>query len=77
MVLLLLSAFQNENNINLMNNSQGVILLYSTFINDYDYELVLLRHTISTMYYGIIFKSCKKDTTYYKEVSRKVCCPLA
>ena len=27
---------------------------------DYDYEMVLLRHTISTMYHGIIFKSCKK-----------------
>ena len=26
----------------------------------YDYEMVLLRHTISTMYHGIIFKSCKK-----------------
>ena len=27
---------------------------------DYDYDMVLLRHTISTMYHGIIFKSCKK-----------------
>ena len=27
---------------------------------DYDYEMVLLRHTISTMYHRIIFKSCKK-----------------
>ena len=27
---------------------------------DYDFEMVLLRHTISTMYHGIIFKSCKK-----------------
>ena len=30
------------------------------YMNDYDYEMVLLRHTISTMYHGIIFKSCKK-----------------
>ena len=29
-------------------------------MNDYDYEMVLLRHTISTMYHEIIFKSCKK-----------------
>ena len=32
----------------------------SMTMNDYDYEMVLLRHTISTMYHGIIFKSCKK-----------------
>ena len=48
---------------------------------DYDYEMVLLRHTISTMYHGINFKSCKK-TQYITmkciigEQTRKVCCPL-
>ena len=31
-----------------------------TYIRMNDYEMVLLRHTISTMYHGIIFKSCKK-----------------
>ena len=38
------------------------IYQYVNCINDYDYdyEIVLLRHTISTMYHGIIFKSCKK-----------------
>ena len=38
---------------------------------DYDYEMVLLRHTISTMYYGIIFKSSKKHTMYYNEVCHR------
>ena len=33
--------------------------------------LVLLRHTISTMYYEIIFKSCKKNTIYYNEVCHR------
>ena len=37
---------------------------------DYDYEMVLLRHTISTMYHGIIFKSCK-NTIYYNEVRHR------
>ena len=35
-----------------------IIITHSDY--DYDYEMVLLRHTISTMYHGIIFKSCKK-----------------
>ena len=38
----------------------NLTLFYSTDDYDYDYEMVLLRHTISTMYHGIIFKSCKK-----------------
>ena len=42
--------------------------LYSDY--DYDYEMVLLRHTISTMYHGIIFKSCK-NTIYYNEVCHR------
>ena len=33
--------------------------------------MVLLRHTISTMYHGIIFKSCKKNTIYYNEVCHR------
>ena len=33
--------------------------------------MTILRHTISTMYHGIIFKSCKKNTIYYNEVSHK------
>ena len=32
--------------------------------------MVLLRHTISTMYHGIIFKSCK-NTIYYNEVCHR------
>ena len=44
-----------------------------------DYELVLLRHTISTMYHGI---SHVKNPQYITmkcvigEQTRKVCCPL-
>ena len=37
---------------------------------DYDHEMVLLRHTISTMYHGIFFKSCK-NTIYYNEVCHR------
>ena len=37
---------------------------------DYNYEMVLLGHTISTVYYGIIFKSCK-NTLYYNEVCHR------
>ena len=33
--------------------------------------MVLLRHTISTMYHGIIFKSCKKNTLYYNKVCHR------
>ena len=33
--------------------------------------MVLLRHTISTMYHGIIFKSCKKNTIYYNDVCHR------
>ena len=29
-------------------------------VDDYDYEMVSVRHTISRMYYGIIFKSYSK-----------------
>ena len=33
--------------------------------------MVLLRHTISTNYHEIIFKSCKKNILYYNEVWHK------
>ena len=39
---------------------------------DYDYEMVLLRHTISTIYHRIIFKLCRKNPTiYYNEVCHR------
>ena len=43
--------------------------------------MVLLRHTINTMYYGVFFKSCK-NTQYITmncvtvEHTKKLCCPL-
>ena len=57
------------------------VCVYILLCGIYDYEMVLLGHTISTMYHGIIFKSCKK-TQYITmkcvigEQTRKVCCPL-
>ena len=39
---------------------------------DYDYDIILLRHTISTIYHAtLIFKSCKKNIIYYNDVCHR------
>ena len=38
----------------------AILAQYMTMTMTMTMKCILLRHTISTMYHGIIFKSCKK-----------------